>query len=370
MLASNFLFLFSMILQHLSITNYKNITSKRFDFNPKINCFIGNNGVGKSNVLDAIYHLSFGKSYFNPASQQNIQFDKDFFALEGRYKTNLEEEKIVCSLKKGDRKTIKRNGKAYLRIADHIGLIPTVIISPSDQDLIIEGSSTRRKFIDGVIGQTDPLYLKNLLDYNKVLAQRNALLKYFALNRTFDATTLGIYNAQMAQLSQPLFEKRSAFIEQFCPIFEARYQTISNQKEQVRLEYSSHLQENKLEVLLEAQLQKDKLAQHSTVGIHKDDISFLLADRPIKNLGSQGQQKSFLVALKLAQFDFLQKQFGHPPILLLDDAFDKLDQNRVAQIVTLVNTDAFGQIFITDTHEERTKEVLSKVASSFEVFRL
>ena len=191
-----------MYLKQLTLTNYKNFSYKTFDLNPKINCFIGNNGVGKSNILDAIFHLSFGKSYFNPISIQNIQFGSDFFVLEGRYEKDKREEKIICNVKKGQKKTIKRNGKAYIRLADHLGLIPTVIISPADQDLISEGSSIRRKFIDAVIGQTDAEFLKHLIEYNKILSQRNALLKFFMLNQTFDSDTLNIYNLQLASRKQ------------------------------------------------------------------------------------------------------------------------------------------------------------------------
>jgi len=359
-----------MYLKQITITNYKNITSKTFDFNPKINCFIGNNGVGKTNILDAIYHLAFGKSYFNPISIQNIQFGADFFALEGRYESNEREEKIICSVKKGQKKTLKRNGKVYNRIADHIGFIPTVIISPADRDLISEGSSTRRKFIDAVIGQTDAEFLRNLIEYNKILSQRNALLKFFALNHTFDVDTLEIYNEQLTTRNQPIYEKRKAFMEQFVPIFKERYHTISDQQEEVDLSYDSQMHNVSHKILLEENLAKDRMIQHTTCGIHKDDIHLLKDGQPIKKFGSQGQQKTFLVAMKLAQFDFLKAETGVAPILLLDDAFDKLDQERVSQIIALVDQNDFGQIFITDTHEERTIQALSNTQSSYELFKL
>lgn len=359
-----------MHLKQLSLTQYKNITSKTFDFNPKINCFIGDNGVGKSNVLDAIYHLSFGKSYFNPLALQNIQLGTDFFVLEGRYQIQEKEEKIICSLKKGQKKTLKRNGKLYEKIADHIGRIPTVIISPADHDLIAEGSAIRRKFIDGVIGQTDALYLQHILEYNTVLSQRNALLKYFALNHTFDGDTLGIYNEQLTARSHPIYEKRVAFMKEFIPIFLARYSSISDQKEPVSLAYESQLKNSDHNDLLSSTINRDKAIQFTTTGTHKDDLHFSIHDQPIKKFGSQGQQKTFLVALKLAQFDFLKAQTGSAPILLLDDAFDKLDQKRVSQIISLVDQNDFGQIFLTDTHEERTLEALSKSKSTYEIFKL
>ena len=359
-----------MYLKQLTLTQYKNIRSKTFDFNPKINCFVGDNGKGKSNLLDAIYHLAFGKSYFNPIASQNIQLGEDFFVIEGRYEREKREEKIVCSLKKGQKKVMKRNGKVYEKLSDHIGLIPTVIISPADRDLIAEGSSNRRKFMDGVIGQTDALFLQNLIDYNKILSQRNALLKFFALNNTFDPDTLAVYNDQLSQRSTALYEKRKAFMETFIPVFNTRYQDISEGNERVDLEYESQLHQNSHKALLESSLEKDKILQYTSTGIHKDDINFLLEAQPIKKFGSQGQQKTFLIALKLAQFDFLKKQTGGAPLLLLDDAFDKLDQKRVTQIISLVDQNDFGQIFLTDTHEERTLNALHSLKSSYELFKL
>tara|TARA_B110000285_G_scaffold233979_1_gene309399 strand:- start:5757 stop:6836 length:1080 start_codon:yes stop_codon:yes gene_type:complete len=359
-----------MHLKQITLTNYKNISDKTFDLNPKINCFIGNNGVGKSNILDAIYHLSFGKSYFNPIAMQNIQFGCDFFALEGRYEKEGREEKIICSVKKGHKKTIKRNGKVYERLSDHIGLIPTVIISPADQDLISEGSSNRRKFIDAVIGQTDAEFLRNLIEYNKILSQRNALLKFFAFNHTFDADTLDIYNTQLTERSTPIFEKRKSFMEHFIPVFKARYLSISDQEENIGLTYESQLFNALHHDLLQKSLLKDRIIQHTSCGIHKDDVHFLKDEQPVKKFGSQGQQKTFLVALKLAQFDFLKSKTGISPILLLDDAFDKLDQHRVSQIVSLVDQSDFGQIFITDTHEDRTLQALSNTTSGYELFNL
>ena len=359
-----------MYLKQLSLTQYKNIRSKTFDFNPKINCFVGDNGKGKSNILDAIYHLAFGKSYFNPIASQNIQLGEDFFVVEGRYEREEREEKIVCSLKKGQKKVMKRNGKVYEKLSDHIGLIPTVIISPADRDLIAEGSSTRRKFMDGVIGQTDAVFLQNLIEYHKILSQRNALLKFFALNNTFESDTLAVYDDQLSQRSTALYEKRKAFMETFIPVFNTRYQDISEGNERVDLEYESQLHQNSHKALLESSLEKDKILQYTSTGIHKDDINFLLEAQPIKKFGSQGQQKTFLIALKLAQFDFLKKQTGGAPLLLLDDAFDKLDQKRVTQIISLVDQNDFGQIFLTDTHEERTLDALHSLKSSYELFKL
>ncbi len=359
-----------MHLKQLTLTQYKNISSRTFELNPKINCFVGDNGVGKSTVLDAIYHLALGKSYFNPIALQNIQLGQEFFALEGRFENAEREEKIVCSLKKGQKKTMKRNGKVYEKLADHIGLIPTVMISPSDRDLIAEGSSIRRKFIDGVIGQTNSLFLQDLLTYNKILAQRNALLKYFSLNQAFDPTTLEIYDQQLVEKSNSIYKLRSEFMKTFIPVFKSRYEEISGLEEFVDLSYESQLHQESHQDLLKKTLNKDRQVQFTTTGIHKDDVLFLKEEQPIKKFGSQGQQKTFLISLKLAQFDFLKSKSGGAPLLLLDDAFDKLDQNRVAQIIALVDQNDFGQIFITDTHEERTLSALEHIKAGYEIFKL
>lgn len=359
-----------MILKSLSVLNYKNFDERSFIFNEKINCFVGNNGVGKTNVLDAIYHLSFGKSYFNPIASQNIKHDEPFFVVNGEYEKENTSEKIVVSLKRGQKKVIKRNGKIYEKYSDHIGFLPLVIISPADRDLIIEGSATRRKFMDGVISQSDKSYLNALLKYNKIVAQRNSLLKYFAVNHTFNKDTLEVYNLQLDQFGHEIHEKRQAFLETFIPIFKARYEAISNGNELVELVYESDLTTNRLETLLKTVINKDKAIQYTSVGIHKDDLIFNIAEHPIKKFGSQGQQKSFLIALKLAQFDFIKSRSHVNPILLLDDIFDKLDEQRVSQIIKLVDDENFGQLFISDTHADRTEAVVKQVHQSYEIFKL
>ena len=359
-----------MYLRKISLVNFKNISSQTFDFQDKINCFVGDNGVGKTNVLDAIYYLSFAKSYFNPVALQNIKHGEDFFMIEGSYVLADRDEKIVCSLKKGQKKVLKRNGTAYEKFSEHIGQIPLVIISPADRDLIVEGSETRRKFIDGVISQQDKVYLQSLIQYNKVVSQRNALLKYFAANRHFDALNLKIYDEQLISIGNVIYTKRKNFLERFVPIFNEKYQMISEDKETVNLVYKSQLQTMSFEKLLEHNLEKDRIVQYSTTGIHKDDLSFDIGDYPIKKFGSQGQQKSYLIALKLAQFQFIKEQSSVVPILLLDDVFDKLDEHRVSQIINLVNKDEFGQIFITDTHAERTEEVVKKSNKPYKIFNL
>jgi DNA replication and repair protein RecF len=359
-----------MYLQKISLVNFKNIESQSFDFQQKINCFVGDNGVGKTNVLDAIYYLSFAKSYFNSVAIQNIKHNEPFFMIEGEYILNDRTEKIVCSLKRGQKKVLKRNGKSYDKFSEHIGQIPLVIISPADRDLVTEGSDTRRKFIDGVISQQNKTYLQDLIAYNKVLSQRNALLKYFAANRTFDALNLSVYNEQLANYGARIYEIRKEFLEKFIPIFNEKYQIISGDKESVNLKYKSQLEDFSMLEILQKSLEKDRVLQYTSSGIHKDDLSFEIEEYPIKKFGSQGQQKSYLIALKLAQFEFIKQQSNIIPILLFDDIFDKLDENRVLQLIELVNNDEFGQIFITDTHSERTENIVKQSNKPYKIFKL
>lgn len=359
-----------MQLKSISLINYKNFSDAVFEFDNKINCMVGRNGVGKTNILDAIYHLAYGKSYFNPMAVQNIKHNEDFFVLDGYFEIDAKKEQIVCSLKKNQKKILKRNGRIYEKFSDHIGLIPLVIISPSDRDLIVEGSETRRGFLDSVISQSDKIYLQQLIQYQKVLQQRNALLKYFALNQVFETDTLDIYNEQLDMLGHQIHYKRQTFIELFTPIFNQYYRIISADSEQVQLIYESQLTTHKLAQLLNENISKDRILQYTSAGIHKDDLLFEINNHPIKKFGSQGQQKSFLIALKLAQFEFLKKQCGNKPILLFDDIFDKLDEHRVAQIISMVNNDEFGQLFISDTHPERTENIVKQTHQSYKIFNL
>ncbi|MHB1147039.1 MAG: DNA replication/repair protein RecF [Lutibacter sp.] len=359
-----------MHLQKITLVNFKNFEFQTFDFQEKINCFVGNNGVGKTTVLDAIYYLSFAKSYFNPAATQNIKHSEDFFIIEGEYQIKNKIDNVVCSLKRGNKKVVKRNGKVYEKFSEHIGFLPLVIISPGDSDLIVEGSDTRRKFMDNVISQSDKLYLQTIIKYNKVLAQRNSLLKYFAANRTFDALNLKVYDEQLESYGSIIFKKRTEFLEAFIPIFKERYAAISSSKEQVNLVYKTQLDEGSLVELFAQNMERDRVLQYTSVGVHKDDLSFEIDGYPIKKFGSQGQQKSYLIALKLAQFDFIKSQANIKPILLLDDIFDKLDDLRVQQLINLVNNEEFGQLFISDTHKQRTEDVVKKTNQPYKIFQL
>lgn len=359
-----------MNLEQLHILNFKNISERNFNFTKKINCFVGKNGQGKTNLLDAIYYLANGKSYFNPVATQNIRHQEDFFVLEGHFNKTNKKEQIVCSLQKGQKKVMKRNGKAYTKFSEHVGLIPLVMISPSDQDLISEGSDTRRKFIDLVISQQDSLYLHQLIQYQKVLVQRNALLKHFAQHHYFDQDTLAVYNHQLSELGKEIHMKRTVFIKDFLPIFKKHHQEITNKSEEVELIYESQLHQKTLNQLFDEALSKDRALQYTTVGTHRDDLLFEINGFPIKKYGSQGQQKSLLIALRLAQFDFIKNQSGVAPILLFDDIFDKLDAERVQQIVNMVNKETFGQLFITDTHEERTEQIVKTTQLDYEIFKI
>ena len=359
-----------MFLKELSLTNYKNFESLKFSFDTKIICFVGLNGVGKTNILDSIYHLSYTKSYFNPIPSQNIKHGETFFFISGKYMIDDKEENILVSLKKGDKKIIKRNNKLYKKFSDHIGKIPLVLISPDDRNLIIEGSETRRKFIDGIISQTDKEYLNNLIDYNKTLKQRNALLKMFYDNSESIRKTIDIYDRQLSSDAQKIYDKRREFLNEFIPIFKSRYKELSNDKENVEIKHSSDISpDQNLYKLLKNSFEKDLRFQYTTKGIHKDDLNLSLDNFPIKKYGSQGQQKTFLIAMKLAQFDYLSK-LDSKPILLLDDIFDKLDDARVKQIINLVNQEKFNQIFISDTNKTRSENIIKKVNKSYKIFEI
>ena len=360
-----------MHLKKLSLLGFKNYVEAEFDFSKNINCFVGNNGEGKTNLLDAIHYMSFCKSFFNPNDSQNIYHNNPFFVIQSTFVNEDEStEEIYCGLKRNEKKQFKRNKKEYKRLADHIGCIPLVMVSPADSEMITEGSESRRRFIDSVISQYDKPYLDNLIAYNKVLAHRNALLKTFAENRFFDKDSLAIWDEQMIALGNKIYEERKVFIEKFLPIFNQYYSVISNAKEEVALEYSSHLKDEKFEIALERGIDKDRALQYSSIGVHKDDLLFKINNFTLKKFGSQGQQKSFLIALKLAEFEFLKKIKNKIPLLLLDDIYDKLDETRVQQLMQLVSKNGFGQIFITDTHQDRIARIFKKIKTDFKLFKI
>ena len=358
-----------MYLRRLKLTNFKNCASTELDFSEKINCFVGLNGAGKTNILDAVYYLAFCKSYFTVTDKQNIKHGESFFAIHGDVERNDNEtDNISCIQKEGAKKSFRFNKKEYDRLADHIGKIPLVMISPYDRDLINGGSDLRRKFIDGVISQFDASYLNCLLQYNKALMQRNMQLKSFYDNKVFDRDLLALWDEQMIQYAAPICQKRLIFINDFMPIFQKYYDIVSGTSEEVSITYQSDLIDNTLKDLFEVSLQRDRYSSYTNVGIHKDDLIFHIDGHPVKRFGSQGQQKSFVVAIKLAQFDFNFQKIGYKPILLLDDIFDKLDDNRVAQLVNLVGDNHFGQVFITDTQIQRIKFLLENINVNHKIF--
>lgn len=347
-----------MILKKIQLIGFKNYEQAEAEFSHKFNCFTGNNGMGKTNMLDAIYYLSFCKSYYNPADNQNIRKDSPFFLIQGAYQINEEGYEIYCGFKRNEKKQFKLNKKEYQRLSDHIGMIPLVMIAPEDAELIQGGSEVRRKFIDGVISQYNKKYLEELLKYNRVLLQRNALLKSFYEKNYFDIQALEIYDEQLSATGNYIFNERSNFFTKFNAIFNTTHHKLTQAKEQVKMVLNSSLHENKMEDLLIKSLDKDKLSQYTNVGIHKDDLVFEIDGAAVKKFASQGQQKTFLVALKLAQYAFIAEIKNQKPILLLDDVYDKLDETRLNSIMQHISDDAFGQIFVTDTHRHRMSEVI------------
>lgn len=360
--------LYRMILERLSIIDYKNIEQVDLFFSPKINCFLGNNGMGKTNLLDAVYYLSFSKSHNNVIDSQNIRHGTDISIIQGWYKSdNGQEDEIFSGLRRRQKKQFKKNKKEYDKLSDHIGTIPLVIVSPADSELISGVSEERRKFIDSFLSQFDREYLQSLIRYNKALQQRNALLK---ADKPMDNTLFELWEEQLAAEGLLIYKKRQAFIEKFIPIFQQYYDFISQSNEQIDLQYNSSLANEDLATLLTQKREKDKILGHTTVGVHRDDLDMSLNGYPIKKIGSQGQNKTFVIAMKFAQFDFLKQACNQVPILLLDDIFDKLDSDRVEQIIKLVSKENFGQIFITDTNREHLDEMLKNTNSDHHLYKV
>lgn len=356
-----------MILERLSILNYKNIEEADICLSPKINCFLGSNGMGKTNLLDAIYFLSFCKSHSNPNDTQNINHTSEFAVIQGWYQIEDKQEEFFCSLRRKQKKQFKRNKKEYERLSDHIGLLPLVIISPSDSELIYGASEERRKFMDIVLSQFDKEYLHSLIRYNKALQQRNALLKADGI---IDDSLLDLWDEQLTYEGNIIYSKRKQFIETFIPTFQRFYDFICLSNEQVELKYESHFEDGNFNNSLLQNREKDKILGYTSIGVHKDNLDMRMDNYAIKKVGSQGQNKTFVVALKFAQFDFLRQAGSVTPILLLDDIFDKLDSIRVEQIIKLVLDKDFGQIFITDTNREHLDDILSQTNSNYHLYEV
>jgi len=357
-----------MIIEQISILNFKNIEEAELTFSTKMNYFFGNNGMGKTNLLDALFYLSFTKSHTNLLDAQLIRHDEDFCVLQAYYRDNDAKEEIYCGIKHKQRKVFKRNKKEYDRLSEHIGLIPMVMISPADMELIQGGSVERRKFVDMIISQYDKEFLRYLIHYNKVLQQRNSLLKERSVST--DSELFDVLDEQLSSSGEIIFQKRKEFISGFCPIFQKYYTAIGDGCESVDLQYDSQLYHSSLSNLLKEKRDYDKILGYTSAGIHKDDFLFLLGNHLIRKTGSQGQNKTYLIALKLAQFQFLLHKNTSVPILLLDDIFDKLDANRVERIIQLVTKDEFGQIFVTDTNRKYLDEIILSMEHAYKLFQV
>ena len=357
-----------MKLKNLRLLNFKNHLDSEWKFNNSINCFVGNNGAGKTNILDAIHYISLTKSYFNSSDSDSINFNSDFFTIKGEFQKEEVYSDIICNVKVGLPKIIKKNNKKYKRFSDHLGSYPVVFISPTDTNLINEQKDTRRKYLDSCISQFSSIYLKNLISHNKTIKQRNTLLKNFYDTNTFDNFTLDTYNQMIITFGKEINLERKKYLSKLVPVFQKYYNEISGGTEKVNIEYQSQLDEGDYLTQLNDSLHKDKFSCRTSVGIHKDDILFTLNNRSIKKHGSQGQQKSFLISLKLSQYEFMKEELSLNPLLLLDDIFDKLDDDRVESLISFVKKGKFNQVFITDTNKERSERILKKTQSDYTIF--
>lgn len=358
-----------MHIKNLSILNFKNYEEAQLELHPKVNCFVGNNGVGKTNLLDSVYYLCMCKSYFHGSDLYSIRHKQDFMVLQANFFKGESENEIYCGLKSGKRKIFRKNKKEYKKLSEHIGQFPVVMVSPSDSALILEGSEERRRYMNAVISQYNHEYLEASIQYNKTLLQRNKLLKEMSYH-SGSSDLLNIYDEQLIPLGSIIHQGRKDFVSRLVPVFKQFYKKISQEKEIVDIHYTSQLHDENFAELLKKYRPKDLSAQHSTIGIHKDDLNLLMHETPIKKTGSQGQQKTFLVSLKLAQFSFLNEINKVAPILLLDDIFDKFDGNRVMEILHIVSDQEFGQIFITHTNEARMRELLKEFSGNYNLFKV
>ncbi|MDD2386014.1 MAG: DNA replication and repair protein RecF [Bacteroidales bacterium] len=359
-----------MFLKNLSLINFKNFDTFDINLCDKVNCFIGDNGIGKTNILDSIHYLSFCKSFVNLSDRQNIKDDEDFFLINGDFSRCNIEEKISCAFQKDKKKSFKKNSAEYQKLSEHIGFLPVVYTTPYDSNLIHNGSDGRRKFVDTIISQFDKSYLQTLISYNHILEQRNQILKNYYKTRRLDIEELEIWDMQLVEFGEKIFKARNSFITDTRETFQKYYSLISNNMENVSLEYVSHLIKGNFAKELSASVDRDKFLGFTSVGVHKDDFDFLLGKNPIKRFGSQGQQKTFVISLKFTQFDYIKSKTNLAPILLLDDIFDKLDKKRVKMITGLVSDENFGQIFITDTSYSRMPNILNELDIKHKIVNL
>lgn len=355
-----------MFLKKISVISFKNISNASFTLADKVNCFVGGNGAGKTNILDAIHYLSMSKSAFGMSDAQSLGHGADFFVLEGDYHSDGGRgEKILCTFKPSAGKKIRRGDKEYERMAEHIGLIPVVIVSPADSALVSDSAEERRRFVNSFLSQTDPAYLSALVRYNHLLAERNKLLKTSASGELMD-----VIDMQLASYGNLIYEKRAALVERLSPLAESFYTSLSGDAERVTVEYRSELSDVPMESLLKSNMEKDYAVGFTSGGIHRDDLVLKIGSYPLRKYGSQGQQKSLLVALKLAQYAILAEERDTLPILLLDDLFDKLDLSRVERLLRLIETPDFGQVFISDCNKTRLSELFARLDIGHSMFNV
>ena len=360
----------SMFLEKISLVNFKNYKLADIELSNEVNCFIGQNGSGKTNLLDAVYYLSMCKSYLNPIDSQNILFDESFFVVQGVWNKENKSDHIYCGIKKGTKKVFKKNKVLYEKLSEHIGQFPVVMISPYDRNLILEGSEVRRKWMDGIIAQFNRGYLDDLIRYGKILEQRNALLKNMSEFGFFNRESIEVWDEQLVQCGNKIHKVRLEFLEDFIPVFQKYYQWLTSDKEEVSLAYKSQLIDNDFLTMLKEAERRDFQKQYSTVGTHKDDLVFTIKEHPIKKFGSQGQQKSYLIALRLSQFEWLNNHLGVKPVLLLDDIFDKLDNERVERLMKMVSDKDFGQVLVTDTDFSRVQAIFENINTPYRCFEV
>ncbi len=358
-----------MHLESLRLSNFKNYPSAQLEFSSEINCFLGKNGSGKTNLLDAIFYLSFTKSASQSQDQQCIFHDESFFSIKGNFDLEEKSRTVICGLQMGKKKFVKLDDKPYKRASEHVGKFPIVLIAPNDTDVIRGTSEDRRKFFDAIISQVDGHYLQNLIQYNHALKLRNSLLKQFADRDSFDADQLQPYTEKLIELGTEIFGVRKTFLDNFQALVNAHYANLSEESERIDLQYESHFFED-IRTKFAENLKKDLILKRTNVGIHKDDFPFLMDEKPIRKFGSQGQQKSYLIALKLANFDYLYQEKGIKPLLLLDDIFDKLDDFRITKLVEMVASETFGQIFVTDARPERTMSIFEEINQNVKLFSI
>lgn len=359
-----------MLLKKISLFNFKNYAEANLELSPGINCFVGRNGSGKTNILDAIHYLSLTKSSLNSIDNQSIKHGESLFSIKGSFINGKSNHEVICGFQQGHKKVVKVDKNEYDKLSEHIGRFPVVLIAPNDTDIIRDSNEIRRKFFDSILAQIDAEYFRELIQYSYYLKQRNSLLKHFGESNTFDSDQLEPYDVHLVPLAKSLAKKRDEFNKRYLPLLKEHYLNLSEGREEVGISYKSQVNYENYEVLFSKSRERDRITQRTNIGIHKDEYEFQIGDQSLKKFGSQGQQKSFLIALKLTQFEIIKDEKGFKPILLLDDIFDKLDDFRIKKLVEMVASHAFGQLFITDARPERSRSLLNDIDEEVRVFEV